>query len=158
MNRCYYLAVFLLLSFVFYPEPASPVTCGEAEPALSHRQLLATLRRDGFPTVMLDKVAHLSLKQLGNIKANEASCLTIIIYTADIDNGLGTETHLVARLLVLKNRRYIGMYAIDTLPFGISGNVVNFPGEEKWGNKIVFNKSDPPKQIHLNGEFRELFK
>jgi len=107
---------------------------------------------------MLDKVGHFDLKWLGNIRASEASCLSVIVYSAEFDNGPGTQTHAVARLLVIKNMHYIGMYPIDTLPLGISGNTVNFRGEEKWGNKIIFDGNDPPKQIHLEGEFRMFFK
>jgi hypothetical protein len=62
------------------------------------------------------------------------------------------------RLLVLSNSKYLGMYAIDEFPRRIKGNTVEFPGPEKWGNKIVFDKETPPSKIYLDGEVRELFK
>src|SRR5947207_11398062 len=158
MKTGLFLAASIFITCAFNTSTVQAITCDGAKPALSRKQLVATLRRQEFPNIMLDKVSHLELKQLGNIKVSDTSCFSIIIYTAELDRGPGSETHRVARLLVLKNLHYIGMYPIDTLPFEISGNTVNFRGEEKWGNKIVFDKEDPPQRIHLDGEFRELFK
>ncbi len=149
---------FLSIAFLFFLDtPIWALSCDEHEPAFTHQSLLTTLRRDGFPDVMLDNVRKLRLKRMGSIKVSGATCFTLFVYTAEFDNGPGTDTHAVARLLVIKNMNYAGMYPIDTLPIGVSGNTVNFPGEEKWGNKIVFDKEQPPQQIHLNGEFRALF-
>ena len=158
MKTRLFLAAFIFFTSGYYTVQAPAATCDKATPRFTRQQLISTLRRDGFPNIMLDKVGHFDLKWLGNIRASEASCLSVIVYSAEFDNGPGTQTHAVARLLVIKNMHYIGMYPIDTLPLGISGNTVNFRGEEKWGNKIIFDGNDPPKQIHLEGEFRMFFK
>jgi hypothetical protein len=149
---------FVLFTFDSFAGPALDLPCDEAKPVLSRRQIVARLHREGFPEIMLDKVSHLQLKQLGNIKTSKTSCFSIIVYTAELPRGPGSETHRVACLLVLKNSHYLGMYAIDNLPLEISDNTVNFRGEEKSGNKIVFDQEDPPRQIHLDGELRSFFK
>src|SRR4051812_46658787 len=115
------LAGAIFVSCAFNNSSAQTITCNNAEPAISRKEIVATLRRQEFPNIMLNKVSHLELKQLGNIKVSDTSCFSIIIYTAELDRGPGSETHRVARLLVLKNLHYIGMYPIDTLPLGISG-------------------------------------
>jgi hypothetical protein len=73
MKTGLFLAVSIFATCNFYTSSAQAITCDDAKPALSPKQLLVTLRSQGFPMIMLDEVSHLELKQLGNIKMSDTS-------------------------------------------------------------------------------------
>ena len=142
---------------IYLPSCAlSASRCDDKEPVFNRTRLTQILRRDHL-SVPIDK--QVELKHVGNIKVNTEICFSFYMYESEVSSGPESNPHYTARLLIIKNGRYIGMYIVDQPPIlVVNGNTILFLGEEKWGNKIVFDKSDPPRQIHLRGEFRDLVK
>jgi hypothetical protein len=146
--------LWLLWCLFVGPPPAFALRCDANEPALGRWELIQILRQGGFSNGIDE---YMELKRLGNIKTGE-KCFTLFVYTRESQSAPATNLHYTARLLVIREYEYLGMYSMDTLPTGIRQNTVEFPIPEKWGNRIVFDKNGPPQKIHLDGEFRELFK
>jgi hypothetical protein len=116
------------------------------------------LRDDGFPEVMINEYVDLTL--LGNIKVNEVTCFTLYVYETEFSAAPTSSPHNVRRLLVIKNRSYVGMYPIDDVddPIGIFSNDVIFPDTGKQENKIRFDRDNPPQEIELSGTKLRLMK
>lgn len=150
-----YWLLFISAYILFAASFALASKCDEKEPTFTRQALIRIFSRDRL-SIPIDKRGE--LKRVGNIKVNERTCLSFFTYELEFSSAPGTNPHYIARLLVIKNSRYIGMYIIDQPPILLNGDTMLFFGEEKWGNKLIFDKKDPPKQIHLNGEFRDLIK
>ncbi len=131
--------------------------CSSRGIPISRLELIEILRRDSFslPLQIQDEFTRLGEIQMAR------SCFVIFLYTSEYrPGGPGTNLHFAARLLVLRDYKYLGMYQLDNenLPKRIKGNRVEFPGTEKAGNVVVFSESGPPKTVWLNGEVREFVK
>jgi hypothetical protein len=150
-----YWPLFISATIFVTASSALASRCDEKEPTFTRQALIRILSRDRL-SIPIDKRGE--LKRVGNIRVNERTCLSFYTYELEFSSAPGTNPHTIARLLVIKNSRYIGMYIIDQPPILLNGNTILFFGEEKWGNKLIFDKEDPPKQIHLDGEFRDLVK
>jgi hypothetical protein len=88
------------------------------------------------------------------------SCFVIFLYTAESRSAPGVEAHLAARLLVLRDYKYLGSYQLDNenMPTRIRGNKVEFPGMTKDLNFVPFSEAGPPREVWLNGETRTFRK
>lgn len=133
---------------------AFALKCDETTPKFTRWDLVETLRRGGFPNVMLNE--YVELNRVGNIKVNEATCFTLYIYDVLFNRG----TRETKRLLVIKNESYIGMYPIDNLadPIGLFGNELVFPDTFGIENKVVFDREEPAEEIYLGGAMQILMK
>jgi len=144
----------LLLSIA---ETAVVSQCDANAPSFTRRDLIRILKRDGI-SIPIERDGKLN--RLGNIKIG-VSCYTI--YTYELSFQPAANPHYTARVLVLRERKYIGMYDVDELPISITANVIEFSSvrifRPDWpGHEIVFDKNGPPKKVLLDGQFREFFK
>lgn len=123
---------------------------------ISRLELVDILRRDGFS---LDLEVQDEFKRLGEISVGK-SCFVIFLYTSEYRSSPRTNIHVTARLLVLHDYKYLGMYQLDNenMPTRIRGNRVEFPGMEKDRNVVIFSEIGPPSEVWLNGEMREFTK
>jgi hypothetical protein len=137
-----------------YPRPVHAITCDATHTAIGRWEIINILRRDGFSGIIDE---YMELKRFGHIQVREA-CFIIVVYQREFQSAPETNPHYAARLILIKNYEYVGMYAIDESPTRIRGNTIEFPGNKELGNSIVLNRNDVPQKIRLNGEFRELFK
>jgi hypothetical protein len=144
--------VILVISLLVNSAFAIASTCDANHPALGRWELVNILKRNGFSNVIDE---YTELKRVGNIRVAD-SCLTLFVYSREFQAG--SNLHEVKRLLVFRNHEYIGMYAIDDVPKGLNGNILEFPGSTEEGNSIVFSSEVPPEKIYLDGEIRRLFK
>lgn len=149
---------FVLLTLLLHGMArAAASVCSPTNVHISRLELIEILRRDGFslPLNIQDEFARLGEIQIGK------SCFVNFLYTSEYrPGGPGTNLHFAARLLVLRDYKYIGMFQLDNenLPKRIRGNRVEFPGEGKADNFIAFSVDGPPKTVWLNGEMREFIK
>jgi hypothetical protein len=135
------------IALLLQAEPALALKCDETEPQFSRWELVHTLRRDGFPEVMVNE--YVELNRIGNIKVNDGVCFTFYSYKVEFNRG----TRVTKRLLLLKNWSYIGMYPIDDVeyPIGVFGNTIVFLDSAGVENKAVFDKEKPADEIYLGG-------
>jgi len=151
------LTVLLLsaaLDLLLQAQPAFALKCNETEPQFSRWTLIHTLRRDGFPQVMVNE--YVELNRVGNIKVNDGVCFTFYAYKVEFNRG----TRVTKRLLLLKNWSYIGMYPIDDVdpPIGVFGNTIVFPDSGGIENKVVFDREEPAEEIYLGGTMQTFMK
>src|SRR4051794_15907038 len=83
--------------------PALASRCDDKDPAFTRRSVVAIFKRDGI-SIPIDLRGKLN--RLGNIKIGE-TCYTI--YTYEFDFEAASNTQHTARVLVLRERKYIGM-------------------------------------------------
>ena len=130
--------------------------CTTKDVPISRLELVDILRRDGFslPLEVQDE-----FKRLGEISVGK-SCFVIFLYTSSYRSAPGNNVHFAARLLVLRDYKYLGRYTVDNenMPTGIKGNRVEFPGMTKDRNVVVFSEDGPPAEMWLNGEFSRFAK
>ena len=129
--------------------------CEANYPALGRWELIHILR-DGSFSGVLDE--YVDLRRIGNIRFKDDTCFTLFLYSRSAASSPGTNVQGAMRLLVIRNYEYIGMYALDDPPVRIRENKLEFKAPKDWGNVIEFTKNGPPEKIHLQGEFRTLFK
>jgi hypothetical protein len=135
---------------------AAAPRCNANDIRISRLELIEILRHDGFS---LPLRVESDFKRVGEIQVGK-SCFVIFLYTVEFRSVPGVEAHLAARLLVLRDYRYLGMYQLDNenMPTGITGSRVEFPGMTKDRNFVPFSESGPPRKVWLNGEIREFTK
>ena len=148
------LLLSVAITLVIGTPPVFALKCDETTPNFSRWELVETLRRDGFPNVMLNE--YVELRRVGNIRVNDRVCFTIYTYELEFNRG----TRVTRRLLLLKNWTYIGMYPIDNLddPIGLFGNELVFPDAHGIETKVVFDREEPAKEIYLGGVRRIFMK
>jgi hypothetical protein len=151
--------LFLCVAILFYDaRSALALRCDAKAPAFTQQSVVAILKRDGISIPILRQG---KLNRLGNIKIG-ATCYTIYTYEAEFQAA--SNTHYTARVFVLRERKYIGMYNVDELPVEINGNTIKFPGPKifekpkREGNEIIFDENGPPQEVLVQGEFRSFFK
>jgi hypothetical protein len=134
---------------------ATPQCSADTVP-ISRLELIEILRHDGFS---LSLRVESDFKRLGEISVGK-SCFVIFLYTVEFRSAPGVEAHLAARLLVLRDYKYIGSYQLDNenMPTRIRGNRVEFPGMTKDRNFVPFSEAGPPRNVWLNGATREFAK
>jgi len=133
-------------------DAALPPRCTARDTAISRFELVEVLQRDGFS---LDLEVQDEFKKLGEISVGR-SCFVIFLYTSEYRSAPGTNPHFAARLLVLRDYEYLGMYQLDNenMPTRIRGNRVEFPGMTKDRNFVPFSEAGPPREVWLNGDTR----
>jgi hypothetical protein len=148
-----FMVLTLLLHSMVY---AATSTCSADTVPISRFELVEILRRDGFslPLKVQDE-----FKRLGEISVGK-SCFVIFLYTSEYRSRPGVESHFTARLLVLRDYKYLGMYQLDNenMPTRIRGNRVELPGMTKDRNFVPFSEAGPPREVWLNGATREFTK
>lgn len=108
--------------------------------------LLAEACQDSF-------IGSYDLNYFGTVHS-EITCFHLYVFLREFGNK-----RLTKRLIILSHDlHYLGMYEIPELPKMVDGNVVMFPLEEKWGNKIVFKGDHIPQEIYLDGESYTFFR
>ena len=150
----YALAVFLLSVIAADVRPALAARCDTVQPALGRWELVDILRRGGFSGIIDE---YMEINRVGNIKIEEV-CFTIFVYSRGAETPPGTDFRTATRLVVIRDYTYVGMYDLFRLPLRIINYAVIFPGPKEAGNRIVFSRNGPPKEVYLHGTNRELFK
>src|SRR5258706_7329635 len=135
---------------------AAAQRCTANDVPISRLELVDILREAGSSLTL--RVQD-EFKRLGEISVGK-SCFVIFLYTSEYRSAPGAKAHFAARLLVLRDYAYLGMYRIDNenMPMGIKGNRVEFPEMTKDRNVVVFSEDGPPAEMWLNGEFSRFAK
>ena len=156
MNRLIAISLVVVALILHTLVHAATPRCTAKDVPISRLELVDILRRDGFS---LDVEVQDEFKRLGEISVGK-SCFVIFLYTSEYRSAPGVEAHFTARLLVLHEYDYLGMYQLDNenMPTRIRGNRVEFPGMTKDRNFVPFSEAGPPREVWLNGETREFRK
>jgi hypothetical protein len=130
--------------------------CNARNVPISRLELIEILRRDG---VLVTFEVQDEFNRIGEIQTGK-SCFVIFLYTKEYKAGPTSNPHFMARLLILRDYKYLGSYQLDSenLPTRIIGSTIEFPGMERGRNVIVFSESGPPKEVWLHGEIRTFVK
>jgi hypothetical protein len=123
---------------------------------ISRLELVEILQRDGFSLPLYPQT---EFERLGEISVGK-SCFVVFLFTVAYRSAPGTNPHFAARLLVLRDYKYLGMYLLDNenLPTRVEGNRVEFPGMTKDRNVVIFAENGPPREVWLHGAMREFTK
>ena len=72
-----------------------------------------------------------------------------------IPQFVGAQSHGGERLLIFKDGKYLGQYALSPPPFSdpiiVGDDIVLEAAPKKWGNVIHFTKNEPPSKAWLQG-------
>jgi len=81
------------------------------------------------------------------------------LYTKEYRAGPTSNPHFMARLLILRDYKYLGSYQLDSenLPTRIIGSTIEFPGMERGRNVIGFSESGPGKTPRTQNRSRLIF-
>jgi hypothetical protein len=156
MNRLIAITLVVIALMPHTLVHAATPRCTAKDIPISRLELVDILRRDGFS---LELEVQDEFKRLGEISAGK-SCFVIFLYTSEYRSAPRVEAHFTARLLILRDYEYLGMYQLDNenMPTRIRGNRVEFPGMTKDRNFVPFSEAGPPPKVWLNGETREFTK
>ena len=156
MKRLYCITFVGILIVLQSLALAAAPRCTAEDVPISRLELVDILRRDGFsiPLEVQDE-----FKRLGEISVGK-SCFVIFLFTSERRPAPGTEAHFGARLLVLRDYKYLGMYLLDNenMPTRVRGSRVEFPGMTRDRNVVIFAENGPPREVWLHGAMREFTK
>jgi hypothetical protein len=156
LSAATFLLVTIIMMLQSLAHTAAPPQCTAKDTAISRFELVEILQRDSFSLPLYPQD---EFNRLGEISVGK-SCFVIFLFTTEFRSAPGTNPHFAARLLVLRDWKYLGMYQLDNenMPTRIRGNRVEFPGMTKDRNFVPFSEAGPPQEVWLNGETRTFRK
>ena len=157
MKRVLKTSLIVLVTMLQSPsDAAAPPRCTAKDTAISRFELVEVLQHDDFS---LDLEVQDEFKRLGEISVGK-SCFVIFLYTSEYRSAPRTNPHFTARLLVLRDYKYLGSYQLDNenMPTRVRGNRVEFPGMTRDRNVVIFAENGPPREVWLHGAMREFTK